>query len=60
MQVLNTHAHKKGKKNNFRRKKGKDKNRKQSFKRKDRSKVQCFRCDKFGHLAMICPDKPKP
>ncbi|KAJ0432427.1 putative RNA-directed DNA polymerase [Helianthus annuus] len=27
--------------------------------RKDRSQVQCYRCDKFGHFASGCPDRMK-
>ena len=26
---------------------------------RDYSKVQCFRCDKYGHTATICPDRIK-
>ncbi|KAJ9551622.1 hypothetical protein OSB04_015667 [Centaurea solstitialis] len=25
--------------------------------KKDRSKIQCYRCDKFGHFASQCPDR---
>lgn len=61
IQVLNSNSHKKGKKGNFKWKKGKDSHEKCSFKRKrDMSKVQCFRCDRYGHLAMKCLDRPKP
>lgn len=53
--------HKRGKRNNFKKRRGKDSTRKQSFKRKrDLSKVQCFRCDKYGHIAVKCLDRPKP
>ncbi|KAD4982647.1 hypothetical protein E3N88_19318 [Mikania micrantha] len=24
---------------------------------KDRSKIQCYRCDKMGHFASVCPDR---
>ncbi|XP_035842221.1 uncharacterized protein LOC118488904 [Helianthus annuus] len=27
--------------------------------RKDRSRIQCYRCDKFGHFASGCPDRMK-
>jgi hypothetical protein len=27
--------------------------------KKDRSKVQCFRCDRFGHFASVCPERKK-
>jgi hypothetical protein len=27
--------------------------------RKDKSKIQCFRCDKYGHFARDCPTKKK-
>lgn len=59
VQVLNTNAHKKGKKKNNKRKinfygKG------QSKQKKDLSKIQCFRCDLYGHYAINCPDRSKP
>ena len=28
-------------------------------KRKDVSQIQCFRCDKFGHYAMNCPERKR-
>ncbi|XP_076916815.1 uncharacterized protein LOC143576660 [Bidens hawaiensis] len=27
--------------------------------RKDRSQVQCYRCDEFGHFAAMCPERMK-
>ena len=27
--------------------------------RKDNSKIQCFRCDKYGHFVRDCPTKKK-
>jgi hypothetical protein len=27
--------------------------------RKDKSKIQCFRCDKYGHIARDCPTRKK-
>jgi hypothetical protein len=27
--------------------------------RKDKSKIQCFRCDKYGHFARNCPTKKR-
>ncbi|XP_076890725.1 uncharacterized protein LOC143541891 [Bidens hawaiensis] len=27
--------------------------------RKDRSQVQCYRCDEFGHFATMCPERMK-
>ena len=40
-----------------------DKKKKPKFKRKrkhmDYSKIQCFRCDNFGHLASHCPERLK-
>lgn len=59
VQVLNTNAHKKGKKKNKKRKRnfhGKG----QSKQKKDFSKIQCFRCDLYGHYAINCPDRSKP
>jgi hypothetical protein len=29
------------------------------YQRKDMSKVQCFRCDKYGHIARNCPTRKK-
>ncbi len=41
-----------------------DKRKKPNFKRKrrhvDYSKMQCFRCDNYGHSAFKCPDRLKP
>ena len=59
VQVLNTNAHKKGKNKNNKRKRnfhGKG----QSKQKKDLSKIQCFRCDLYGHYAINCPDRSKP
>ena len=40
-----------------------DKKKKPNFKRKrrhvDYSKMQCFRCDNYGHFAFKCPDRLK-
>ena len=47
MQVLSTQVNKKKKKQKF---KGKRK-------QPDYSKMQCFRCDKYGHPASKCPDR---
>lgn len=61
MQALNSQSHKRGKRNNFKKRRGKDSTKKQSFKlKRDLCKVQCFRCDKYGHIAIKCPDRPKP
>ena len=27
--------------------------------RKDKSKIQCFSCDKYGHIARDCPTRKK-
>jgi hypothetical protein len=29
------------------------------YQRKDMSKVQCFRCDKYGHIARNCPTRKR-
>lgn len=59
--VLNSSSHKKGKKKNIKRKKDKDSRGKYSYKRKrDMTKVQCFRCDQYGHHAIKCSDRPRP
>ena len=45
---------------NLKRKKGKDSNSKQWFKKqRDYCKMQCYRCDNYGHTAEKCPDKLK-
>lgn len=60
IQVLNVNYHKKGKRNNFKWKKGKDNHNMNSNKRRrDMSRVQCFRCDKFIHLDIKFLDKIK-
>lgn len=60
--VLTAHTSKRrGRKGNFKR--NRDRNfdsAPESKKRKDLSRVQCFRCDKFGHFARECPSGPKP
>ena len=56
--VLNTNSHKKGKKKNTKRKRnfhGKG----QSKQKRELSKIQCFRCDQYGHYALNCPDRSK-
>lgn len=30
-----------------------------SYKKRDWSKVQCFKCDKFGHIHNFCPEREK-
>jgi hypothetical protein len=29
------------------------------YQRKDMSKIQCFRCDKYGHIARNCPARKR-
>jgi hypothetical protein len=56
--ALALHTKKEGRnKRNFR-KTFKD-NKNLGYQRKDMSKVQCFRCDKYGHIARNCPTQKK-
>lgn len=55
LHVLNTNTYK-GKKKHFKKKKGNHKNDKP---KKDLSKIKCFKCDKFGHYKLNCPDNSK-
>lgn len=44
------------KKGKFKRKRGKKNT---NYKKRDLSKVQCYKCDKFGHTHMDCPERKK-
>lgn len=58
--VLAAHTSKrKGRKGNFKRNRDRNSDSAlESKRRKDFSRVQRFRCDKFGHFARECPSRP--
>jgi hypothetical protein len=59
--ALALHTKKGGKfKRNFRQTfKGEKSSSNRGYQRRDASEIQCFRCDKYGHIARNCPTKKK-
>lgn len=53
IQALHANTSNKGKKRKFKWKRG------NNHKSKDFSKIQCYKCDKFGHTHRFCPERKK-